>query len=67
MARAKSSSWAETREEALDRMRRALEETIIGGIATSVPFHLRILRDARFRRGEVHTRFVEQMLSGDGS
>ena len=60
--------WADTREEALDRMRRALEETVITGIATTIPFHLRILRDARFRRGEVHTRFVEQLLSrGEGS
>lgn len=60
--------WSETREEALDRMRRALEETVISGIATTVPLHLRILRDARFRRGEVHTRFLEQLLSGgDGS
>ncbi len=59
--------WGETRDEALDRMRRALEETVISGIATSVPFHLRILRDARFRAGDVHTRFVEQLLSGDGS
>jgi acetyl-CoA carboxylase biotin carboxylase subunit len=57
--------WADTREEALNRMRRALEETVITGVATTIPFHLRILRDARFRRGEVHTRFVEQMMGGD--
>ena len=60
-------AWGETREEALDRMRRALEETMLTGIATTIPFHLRILRDARFRRGEVHTRFVEQLMSGDGA
>jgi acetyl-CoA carboxylase, biotin carboxylase subunit len=59
--------WAETRDEAVDRMRRALEETVIGGIATTVPFHLRVLRDARFRRGEVHTRFIEQLLGGSDS
>jgi acetyl-CoA carboxylase biotin carboxylase subunit len=58
--------WAETRDEAVDRMRRALEETVIGGVSTTVPFHLRVLRDARFRRGEVHTRFIEQLLGGDG-
>jgi len=57
--------WGETREEALDRMARALEETTIEGVKTSIPFHLRLLRDARFRRGEVHTRFVEQLLGPD--
>jgi len=58
--------WGETRDEALDRMARALEETVIEGIATTVPFHLRLLRDARFRKGQVHTRFVENLLnSGD--
>ena len=57
---------AETREEALDRMRRALEETVVTGVATTIPFHLRILRDARFRRGEMHTRLVEHMLNGGG-
>ena len=59
--------WGETREEALDRMARALEETIVEGVKTSIPFHLRLLRDARFRRGEVHTRFVEQFLGPDAS
>jgi len=54
--------WSETRDGALDRMARALEETVIEGIATTVPFHLRLLRDARFRRGQVHTRFVENLL-----
>jgi acetyl-CoA carboxylase biotin carboxylase subunit len=58
----KAIVWAETREAALDRMRRALEETVITGVATSIPFHLRILRDGRFRRGEVHTRLVEQIM-----
>jgi acetyl-CoA carboxylase biotin carboxylase subunit len=57
--------WAEKREDALDRMRRALEETVITGVATSIPFHLRVLRDARFRRGEVHTRLVEQIMGGN--
>ncbi len=57
--------WSETRDEALDRMARALEETVIEGVATTVPFHLRLLRDARFRRGQVHTRFVENLLGPD--
>ncbi len=57
--------WGDNREDALNRMERALEETVIEGIATTIPLHLRLLRDARFRRGEVHTRFVEQLLGSD--
>ncbi len=60
-------TWGETRDEALDRMRRALEETVITGVATTIPFHLRMLRDGRFRRGEMHTRLVEHVLSGEGA
>jgi acetyl-CoA carboxylase biotin carboxylase subunit len=58
---AKLIVWGETREEAIARMRRALAEYDIGGIKTTIPFHLRALSDPRFLSGEYTTRFVEQM------
>jgi acetyl-CoA carboxylase biotin carboxylase subunit len=55
--------WGETREAAISRMRRALSETVISGVETTVPFHLRLLRHPQFREGVVHTRFVEEVLA----
>jgi len=48
----------ETREEAILRMQRALEELTIGGIATTIPFHLEILKDKIFQKGDFHTGFL---------
>jgi len=47
------------REEALARMERALEETIIEGVSTSIPFHQAILRDSSFRSGDFNTGFLD--------
>jgi len=57
---AKVVSWGRDRHEAIARMRRALTEMRIEGVPTTAPFHLRLLADERFRRGDVHTRFVEE-------
>ena len=59
---AKILAWGADRDEALARMRRALSETRIEGIATTLAFHRRLLERDEFRRGEVHTRFVEQRM-----
>ncbi|HWZ73552.1 MAG TPA: acetyl-CoA carboxylase biotin carboxylase subunit [Casimicrobiaceae bacterium] len=59
---AKVIAWGQDREEAIARMRRALSETRIEGVQTTIPFHTRLLEDARFRAGDVHTRFVEDKL-----
>lgn len=48
------------RDEALNRMQRALEEYIIEGIKTTIPFHKKILLDSDFRRGEFYTNFLER-------
>ena len=61
---AKVIAWGEDREEAISRMRRALSEMKIEGVHTTIPFHVRLLADERFRRGDVHTRFVEDELMG---
>jgi acetyl-CoA carboxylase, biotin carboxylase subunit len=48
------------RAEAVARMRRALGETVIEGIDTTIPFHLEILEDPEFLDGRVDTGFVER-------
>ncbi len=48
-----------TREEAIRRMANALEEFIIEGIATTLPFHARLMQDPRFREGRYDTHFLE--------
>ena len=50
------------RQEAIARMRRALEMTIIEGIRTSVPLHLRILNDPDFKAGKMSTAFMERFM-----
>jgi acetyl-CoA carboxylase biotin carboxylase subunit len=56
---AKLLAFGRDRDEAIARMRRALAEMRIEGVPTTIPFHARLLADPRFRRGDVHTRFVE--------
>ncbi len=50
----------QSREEAIVRMKRALEEFVIEGIKTTIPFHLRLMSDAKFRAGEFTTSFLEE-------
>lgn len=50
------------RREAMDKMSRALDEYMITGIKTTIPFEQAILRDPNFRRGVYSTAFVEQLL-----
>ena len=61
---AKVVAWGRDRGEAIARMRRALNEMEIDGIKTTIPFHLGLLHDRAFLAGEVHTRYVENQLSG---
>src|SRR5258707_9401147 len=51
------------RQEAIARMRRTLEMTVIEGIKTSIPLHLRILKDPDFLAGKLSTSFMERLLS----
>ncbi|RDV82981.1 acetyl-CoA carboxylase biotin carboxylase subunit [Ammonifex thiophilus] len=62
---AKLIAWGRDREEAIARAERALEEFIIEGISTTIPFHLKVLRNAFFRRGEVYTNFVQRRILGE--
>jgi acetyl-CoA carboxylase biotin carboxylase subunit len=51
------------RQEAIARMRRTLEMTVIEGIKTTIPLHLRILKDPDFIAGKLSTSFMERLLS----
>jgi acetyl-CoA carboxylase biotin carboxylase subunit len=55
------------RQEAIARMRRTLEMTVIEGIKTTIPLHLRILKDPDFVAGKLNTSFMERLLSRPAS
>jgi acetyl-CoA carboxylase biotin carboxylase subunit len=50
---------AQTREEAICTMERSLSEFVIEGIKTTIPFHLRLMKDPNFRAGNFTTKFME--------
>jgi acetyl-CoA carboxylase biotin carboxylase subunit len=50
---------AQTREEALTKMRRALDEFIIEGIMTTIPFHQQLMEDENFKAGKFDTSFMD--------
>ena len=54
--------WASTRDQAIERMRRALHEMRVVGVETSREFHLRVMDDAEYRRGAVSIQWLEQRL-----
>jgi acetyl-CoA carboxylase biotin carboxylase subunit len=60
---AKIICWGRDRSESVARMRRALEETVVDGIDTTLPFHLRVLDDEAFQKGNIHTGYLEEFLS----
>ena len=51
---------ARTREEVIAKMERALEEFIVEGIKTTIPFHLKLMRNDVFRTGIYSTKFIEE-------
>jgi acetyl-CoA carboxylase biotin carboxylase subunit len=50
---------AQTREEAIDTMYRALSEYVIEGVKTTIPFHLQLMKNEDFRKGNFTTKFLE--------
>jgi acetyl-CoA carboxylase biotin carboxylase subunit len=56
---AKLISVAQTREEAIDTMHRALSEYVIEGVKTTIPFHLQLMQNEDFRKGNFTTKFLE--------
>ncbi len=59
---AKLIVWAPNRELAVERMHRALLELTIEGVETSRDFHLRLMEDEEFRRGEIEIQWLERRL-----
>ena len=49
----------QSREEVIVRMKRALEEFVIDGVKTTIPFHLALLDDPEFKAGNFTTKFLE--------
>ena len=49
---------APTRKECITKMERALDEFIVEGVKTTVPFHQRLMKDENFRNGDFHTGFI---------
>ena len=60
---AKVIVWGRDREEAIARMKRALHEFTVGSVATTIPFHLKVLDNAFFQKGEVYTNFIQRRMN----
>ena len=57
---AKLIVWAPTREQAMGRMRRALQELQLHGVATNQQFHARLLADPAFLAGDIDIQFLDR-------
>ena len=62
---AKLITVAQTREEAIAKMHRALSEYVIEGIKTTIPFHLKLMKDENFINGNYTTKFLESFEMKD--
>jgi acetyl-CoA carboxylase biotin carboxylase subunit len=62
----KLAAWGRTRTEAIDRMRRALDEYAVGGIKTTLPFFREIVRDEEFIAGHLDTGFIPRFNERSG-
>ena len=53
---------AQTREEAILKMRRALDEYVVQGVKTTIPFHQKLMLDPKFNEGDFTTKFMESFV-----
>ena len=60
---AKLCAWAPTRDEVISKLQRALQEFVVGGIATTLGFFRELLADPRFKAGDIDTGLLERRLS----
>jgi acetyl-CoA carboxylase biotin carboxylase subunit len=56
----KLAAWGRSRNESIDRLRRALDEYEVGGIKTTLPFFREIVRDGEFQSGKLDTGFISR-------
>ncbi len=59
---AKLIAWGNSRDEAIMRMRRALDEFVVEGVKTTIPFQKKVIDNAFFRKGEVYTNFIQRRV-----
>ncbi len=62
---AKLITFGSNREETINKMSRALEEFVVEGVATTIPFHIKVMKDERFRKGEFDTHFLDSFNFAD--
>jgi pyruvate carboxylase subunit A len=60
---AKLIAWGRDRDESVARMRRALDEYVIAGVRTNIPFHKAVMENPRFLAGDLGTHFIERETS----
>ncbi len=58
----KLAVWGSNREESVQRMKNALNEFVIEGVKTTIPFHKKIVEDEFFLKGEIHVNFIEERI-----
>jgi acetyl-CoA carboxylase biotin carboxylase subunit len=62
---AKLIVWGKDRPEAIARMKRALNEFKVENLVTTIPFHLKVLDNAFFRKGEIYTNFIQRRMNDE--
>ncbi|HET7560526.1 MAG TPA: acetyl-CoA carboxylase biotin carboxylase subunit, partial [Limnochordia bacterium] len=62
---AKLVTYGRDRNEAIVRMRQALDEMVVDGISTTIPFHRRLIRHERFLAGDIDIEFIERWMKGE--
>ncbi len=55
-------TWGRDRDEAVARMRRALNEYVVTGVKTTIPFHIRVMNNRHFLEGNFDTNFIDQVF-----
>ena len=62
---AKLITTAQTREEAINKMKRALDEFVIEGVKTTIPFHRQLMDDPKYLAGKYTTAFMNDFVMQD--
>ncbi|MDI6905463.1 MAG: hypothetical protein QMD13_08295 [Candidatus Bathyarchaeia archaeon] len=58
----KLAVWGSNRQESIQRMKNALNEFVIDGVKTTIPFHRRIMEDECFLKGDIHINFIKERI-----
>ena len=58
-------SWGRNRKEAIEKMRRALDEYYISGIKTTIPFHKQVMNNTHFIKGDFNTSFIDTVFENE--